>query len=124
MPACHAGPPPLTVAPVRTQKHIKKGVVTTLVLAPTRELAIQTQVVTATVAPSVGAHSVCVYGGDPKHVQLRQLQEKGGANVIIATPGRLLDLAEIAVGETVIFLAPLSPSLLKRLLKGEGGPAE
>ena len=74
--------------------HIKKGKVTSLVLAPTRELALQTQVVTAGIAPSVGANSVCVYGGDPKHQQLREVAQNGGANVIVATPGRLLDLAE------------------------------
>ena len=30
----------------------------------------------------------------------------------------------LAVGETVILLTPPSPSLLKHLLKGEGGAAE
>jgi ATP-dependent RNA helicase DBP3 len=73
---------------------IQRGVVSCLVLAPTRELAQQTQVVTSTVAPSVGANSVCVYGGDPKFTQIKQLKANGGANVVVATPGRLVDLAE------------------------------
>ena len=32
--------------------------------------------------------------------------------------------SSVAVGETVILLTPPSPSLLKYLLKGEGGAAE
>eukprot|EP01050_Picozoa_sp_SAG11_P039320 SAG11_NODE_16488_length_546_cov_0.798658_1_plen_153_part_10 len=47
--------------PALEPSRIKKGTVTCLVLAPTRELALQTQVVTAGICPSVGAHSVCVY---------------------------------------------------------------
>ena len=32
--------------------------------------------------------------------------------------------SQVAVGETVILLTPPSPSLLKHLIKGEGGAAE
>ena len=54
-------------------------------LSPTRELAIQTQEVAAEFAGSVGARSVCVYGGDPKHKQIADIKE--GCNCIVATPG-------------------------------------
>ena len=80
--------------PALSPGRIKQGTVTCLVLAPTRELAQQTQVVTETVAPCIGANSVCVYGGDPKHTQIKQINANGGANIIVATPGRLVDLAE------------------------------
>ena len=80
--------------PALSPGQIKPGTITCLVLAPTRELAQQTQVVTETVAPCIGANSVCVYGGDPKHVQIKQINANGGANIIVATPGRLVDLAE------------------------------
>jgi ATP-dependent RNA helicase DBP3 len=80
--------------PALSPGKVKPGVITCLVLAPTRELAQQTQVVTETVAPSVGANSVCVYGGDPKFTQIKQIKANGGANIIVATPGRLVDLAE------------------------------
>jgi len=36
--------------------------------------------------------SVCLYGGVPKHEQKRELSR--GVQVVIATPGRLMDLIE------------------------------
>ena len=38
--------------------------------------------------------SVCVYGGVPKYTQKNAL--KAGVEVIVATPGRLLDLMEVS----------------------------
>jgi ATP-dependent RNA helicase DBP3 len=61
-----------------------------LVLAPTRELARQSDAVLKPVAESQGYRSICVYGGVPKVDQLRALRK--GVLFIIATPGRLLDL--------------------------------
>ena len=37
--------------------------------------------------------SVCIYGGVPKHVQKSELKQSG-LEVVVATPGRLLDLIE------------------------------
>lgn len=59
-----------------------------LVLAPTRELAQQIEAVTSTTCTAAKIKSCCVYGGVPKHVQAASLK---GAEVIIATPGRLID---------------------------------
>ena len=59
-----------------------------LVVAPTRELAMQTNVV----ADEMPLKNVCIYGGVPKRDQIRTL--KKGVSVVIGTPGRLLDLAE------------------------------
>ena len=39
-----------------------------------------------------GPPGVCIYGGVPKHVQRNALQ--AGAEVVVATPGRLVDLLE------------------------------
>jgi len=61
-----------------------------LVLAPTRELARQSDAVLKPVAESQGYRSICVYGGVPKGDQQRALRK--GVLFIIATPGRLLDL--------------------------------
>jgi ATP-dependent RNA helicase DBP3 len=61
-----------------------------LCLEPTRELAMQTEVVCASAGGPCGIRSICVYGGVPKGPQLSAL--RGGAQVVIATPGRLLDL--------------------------------
>jgi len=63
-----------------------------LVIAPTRELAMQSQEVLDEASNLVKISSVCVYGGVPKYTQKNAL--KAGVEVIVATPGRLLDLME------------------------------
>uniref|UniRef100_A0A5S6QCY0 RNA helicase n=1 Tax=Trichuris muris TaxID=70415 RepID=A0A5S6QCY0_TRIMR len=60
-----------------------------LVLAPTRELAQQVQAVVDDYCRDAGISSACIYGGAPKGPQLLQLSR--GVDVIIATPGRLID---------------------------------
>jgi ATP-dependent RNA helicase DDX5/DBP2 len=62
-----------------------------LVLAPTRELAQQIEEVTAKTCGAVKIKSVCVYGGVAKGDQAAGLK---GAEVIIATPGRLMDFMD------------------------------
>ncbi|KPI88679.1 putative ATP-dependent DEAD/H RNA helicase [Leptomonas seymouri] len=64
-----------------------------LVLAPTRELAVQIETETRkalTRVPSI--LTTCVYGGTPKGPQQHAL--RAGVHVAIATPGRLIDLLE------------------------------
>ena len=61
-----------------------------LVLAPTRELAQQSYEVLDDFGSAVGATSLVVYGGVPKHEQVRVL--KRGVGCVVATPGRLKDL--------------------------------
>jgi ATP-dependent RNA helicase DBP3 len=64
-----------------------------LVLAPTRELALQSAEVIAAAGKACGVESVCVYGGVPKFEQKKALNNRGGgAHVVVATPGRLKDL--------------------------------
>jgi ATP-dependent RNA helicase DDX5/DBP2 len=63
-----------------------------LVLAPTRELACQILVECKKFGSSSGIRSVCCYGGVPKGDQARDLRY--GAEVVIATPGRLIDFLE------------------------------
>jgi ATP-dependent RNA helicase DBP3 len=62
-----------------------------LVLAPTRELAIQSFEVLAEAGRLCQCKAACVYGGIPKAPQRR---EASGAHAIVATPGRLKDLVE------------------------------
>ncbi|XP_071814820.1 probable ATP-dependent RNA helicase DDX5 isoform X2 [Apostichopus japonicus] len=64
-----------------------------LVLAPTRELAQQVQEVSYQFGRSSRIRSTCVYGGAPKGPQLRDLER--GVEIVIATPGRLLDFLEM-----------------------------
>ncbi|RUS88950.1 hypothetical protein EGW08_003286 [Elysia chlorotica] len=63
-----------------------------LVLVPTRELAQQVIEVSNEFGRSSQLRSACVYGGAPKGPQLRDLER--GAEICIATPGRLIDFLE------------------------------
>jgi ATP-dependent RNA helicase DeaD len=61
-----------------------------LVLAPTRELAIQVSEAIQTYARYLkGLHVLPIYGGQSMGIQLRQLQRH--PQVIVGTPGRVLD---------------------------------
>jgi ATP-dependent RNA helicase DeaD len=61
-----------------------------LVLAPTRELALQVSEAVTRYGRGVGARVLTVYGGAPVGPQLRALQQ--GVDVVVATPGRAIDL--------------------------------
>ena len=62
----------------------------TLVLAPTRELAIQVAEAFQTYASQMkGFHVLPIYGGQDMSGQLRQL--KRGVHVVVGTPGRVMD---------------------------------
>ena len=62
-----------------------------LVLVPTRELAQQVADELAAIAPANGIRVAAVYGGMPLRAQAGRAK---GAHVLVATPGRLQDLAE------------------------------
>ncbi|KAG2452819.1 hypothetical protein HYH02_002165 [Chlamydomonas schloesseri] len=74
-----------------TRKDARMGP-TLLVLAPTRELAVQIKTEADKFGRSSGIRNTCVYGGAPKGPQLRDLQY--GVQIVIATPGRLNDFLE------------------------------
>ncbi len=61
-----------------------------LVLVPTRELAVQIGQVLSALAWPLGLKVAVVYGGVSINPQMMGL--RGGADVLVATPGRLLDL--------------------------------
>jgi superfamily II DNA/RNA helicase len=63
-----------------------------LVMCPTRELAIQVAKDIATAASVRGARVLTVYGGVGYETQLDTLAS--GVDVVVGTPGRLLDLAQ------------------------------
>ena len=69
-----AGPPPVRV----------------LILVPTRELAMQVDESVRTYGRTVPLRSTVVYGGIPMDPQIKAL--RGGVEILVATPGRLLDL--------------------------------
>ncbi|MFT4214737.1 MAG: DEAD/DEAH box helicase [Microbacterium sp.] len=63
-----------------------------LVLAPTRELALQIDRTIQPIARSVGLFTTQIYGGVPQARQVGAL--KKGVDIIIGTPGRIEDLVE------------------------------
>ncbi len=63
-----------------------------LVVTPTRELAVQIGEVTTDAARHTGHKNVVIHGGVGYEPQLNKLRK--GVDVVIATPGRLLDLHE------------------------------
>src|SRR4051812_23126896 len=63
-----------------------------LVLVPTRELALQVHDVLAPLAHVLGLRIAALYGGTPIDKHIKALRR--GVDVAIATPGRLIDLSE------------------------------
>jgi ATP-dependent RNA helicase RhlE len=61
-----------------------------LVIAPTRELAIQVHEMAEAYGRHVPLRSAVVYGGVPLDPQIKEL--RSGVELLVATPGRLLDL--------------------------------
>jgi len=63
-----------------------------LIITPTRELAIQIGESFSTYGQFTGIKNTVIFGGVPQNAQTRAL--RGGINVLVATPGRLLDLMD------------------------------
>ena len=66
---------------------------TVLVLVPTRELAAQVHEVFQTFLPNLAVRLICqaIYGGGSVNSQMQSI---GKADIVVATPGRLLELVE------------------------------
>jgi ATP-dependent RNA helicase DeaD len=76
--------------PLLSRLDVKAKMPQMLVLAPTRELAIQVAEAIQSYARYMkGLHVLPIYGGQSMGIQLRQLQRK--PQVIVGTPGRILD---------------------------------
>ncbi|KAH8550576.1 P-loop containing nucleoside triphosphate hydrolase protein [Umbelopsis sp. PMI_123] len=63
-----------------------------LILAPTRELAVQIQQECTKFGKTSRIKNTCIYGGVSRGPQIRDLQR--GVEICIATPGRLIDMLE------------------------------
>ena len=68
-----------------------------LIIAPTRELALQTHKQLVPLAELLGIRSVCAYGGAPVGEQLSRL--KAQCEILVATPGRLIDVLTASRGK-------------------------
>ena len=65
-----------------------KNAIGSIILAPTRELAIQVHDELVKLTKYEKLNIVAVYGGAPIHLQARDLKR---ANIVVGTPGRVLD---------------------------------
>ncbi|KAJ7980558.1 DEAD-box ATP-dependent RNA helicase [Quillaja saponaria] len=65
-----------------------------LILSPTRELSVQIHEEARKFSYKTGVRVVVAYGGAPINQQLRELER--GVDILVATPGRLVDLLERA----------------------------
>jgi ATP-dependent RNA helicase DeaD len=76
--------------PILQQLDLRSKATQALVLAPTRELAVQVSEAMHTYAKKLDGVTVLpVYGGAPIFGQMKHLQR--GAHVVVGTPGRLID---------------------------------
>ena len=82
---------PLVERTVRAKPRMPEA----LVLVPTRELAMQVHDVLAPLAASARLRTTAVFGGTPLDRQIKILRR--GTDIVIATPGRLIDLGERGV---------------------------
>ena len=72
-----------------TNKDVSRNQIKALILTPTRELAIQIQDNFQDYSTNLKLKSMVIFGGVKQHQQEQQL--KRGVDILIATPGRLLD---------------------------------
>ena len=78
--------------PILQNLTVGLGHVQCLVLAPTRELAMQVARAMEQYGRSLGVSVLAVYGGQSYGRQIGQLRQ--GVDIVVGTPGRLIDLME------------------------------
>lgn len=79
--------------PILSKINCKKNYIQALILEPTRELAIQSAEACQSFSKYIkDFHVAPIYGGASYDNQIRSLRH--GAQVVVATPGRLMDLME------------------------------
>ena len=84
--------------PIIEKTFINNRKTQTLVICPTRELALQITEVFRKLSAHVKIRTVSVYGGQAASVQIRAL--RAGAQIVVGTPGRIKDL----IGRNVLKL--------------------
>jgi len=70
-----------------------------LIMAPTRELAVQIFKETKLFCKSLNLNPVCAYGGAPMAQQVGDI--KAGAEMVVCTPGRCIDLLTLNSGRVM-----------------------
>ncbi len=75
--------------PICHQVDLNNSAIQTLVVVPTRELALQYAVEAQKIGKERGVKAFALFGGEDPGLQQAKL--KAGAHVLVATPGRLID---------------------------------
>jgi ATP-dependent RNA helicase DBP3 len=90
----------LIALPTKLKKK-KESSISVLVVAPTRELAIQTHDALSALGAPFGIASVAVFGGVPKDQQIKALTNGNTdgkiTRIVVGTPGRIIDLVHDGV---------------------------
>ncbi len=73
-----------------TSRHSRERTIKALIITPTRELAVQVGESFSVYGRHTGLKNTVVYGGVSQYAQTDKLRQ--GVDILIATPGRLLDL--------------------------------
>ncbi len=79
------------VIPLLQKIDYKKKGVQALILAPTRELAVQVENEIGKLGKHTGVRSICIYGGTGYEKQVRSLKREN-PHIAVGTPGRVIDL--------------------------------
>lgn len=79
-----------------------------IVMAPTRELCMQTGKEARKFTKSLGLRVVSVYGGTGISEQIAEL--KRGAEIIVCTPGRMIDMLAANNGKIFVIFSHHSKS--------------
>ena len=83
----------LPILEILSKQHTpKKRPIRALVLTPTRELAAQVYENVRSYSEFIDFRSTVIFGGVKQHSQVRNL--RNGVDLLVATPGRLLDLVQ------------------------------
>ncbi len=72
-------------------KYNKTGNPTVLILVPTRELVVQVAEIVEKLTENLTARVLGIYGG--KNIKTQKLLFKDGCDILVGTPGRIMDLA-------------------------------
>jgi ATP-dependent RNA helicase DeaD len=78
------------ILPILQTMELGKRGIKALVLAPTRELAMQVSEAAGELGKGLNVRVLAVYGGQPYTPQINRLRQ--GVDIVIGTPGRLKDL--------------------------------
>jgi ATP-dependent RNA helicase RhlE len=74
------------------QEENRKNSLRTLIIAPTRELALQITDTVRLLGQYTGLKFAAIFGGVPQHAQVQKI--RAGLDILVATPGRLKDLMQ------------------------------